>query len=208
MTATLTPPLGAIKAPYPEIEKAYLAHIRENFPEHEDDFVADMHTVWSAGFLPEDYDTAIHFTTEHRELKEGILDELHKLSVTFPKIPAILWHCIAHVVLREDPFMKTSLLRDAKDTFMHGDAVLNDTALHAAGIVTKLMFIINGRLMNRFGVIIIHGHSCDCCVEARTGGNVSVDLTPEEIEDLSTCFFGHFCGEWIKTRVLGLPLPI
>lgn len=207
MTAILTPPPGAINAPYTKIEKKYLAFIREKFPEYADSFVADMHTIWSAGFSPEDYDTAIHFTTLRLELKEGILDELHKLSVLFPNVPGILWHSIAHVVFREDPFMKASLLRDPEDTFRHGDAILNDTALHAGGIVMKLMFIINARLMNRFGVTVVHGHSCDCCIEARTG-SVSVDLTPEEIEDLSTCFFGHLCAEWIKTRILGLPLPL
>jgi hypothetical protein len=103
--------------------------------------------------------------------------------------------------------MKASLLRDPKDTFRQGDAVLNDTALHTGGIVMKLMFIINARLMNRFGVIVVHGHSCDCCIEARAG-KVNADTSSQEIEELSVCFFAHYCAEYVKTKVLGLPLPL
>ncbi len=207
MTAALTPPPGATKAPFVETETQYLRYLKKHFPAHAGDFVADMHLIWSAGFSPEDYQPAIDFTESHKDLKRGILDELHQLSITFPEIPAILWHCIAHVVLREDPFRKASLLKDSRETYMYGDAVLNDTALHAAGIVTKLMFIINARLMNRFGMIVIHGCKCDCCIEARTG-NANTDLTPEEVKELSSCFFEHYCAEWIKTKVLGLPLSL
>ena len=194
---------------FPEIEEAYRAYICANHGEsHASQFVADMSTICLADYSPKDYDPAILVSKSHNNLKIKVLEELDKLSNLFPKIPKILWHCIAHVTLREDPTIKSSLLKDPNDTFLYGDAVLNDTALHSAGIVLKLMHYINASLMKSVGYIVVHGHSCDCCIEAEDGNVFLNDLSLEEIEDLSKCFFAHFCAEWVKTRVLGLPLPL
>lgn len=209
MPATPTAPTvtsPALTSAFPEMEEQYRAHILRTYgPEYEKKFNEDMRLVWSARFDRHEYGPVVEIGPTHRELKISMLDELQVLSEVFPEIPGILWHCIAHVVLREDPTIRVSLLDDA---FLFGDAKLNDSALHAAAIVTKLMYYINSHLLNHVGYIVIHACKCDCCIEA-CSGNVNLEaLSEREVRNLSECFFSHFCAEWVKTKVLGLPLAV
>ncbi len=144
----------------------------------------------------------------NRNVKNAVLNALVQLSKEFPLIPGIAWHSIAHVCGREDPYLKHSLANE--NCFAVGSAITNDTALHAAALVTSFMGYIQNRLECAARVRVVHGCRCDCCIEAIGAFETPVpwSVSPEEKESWTGAVFSHLVTELVKTAVQGLPFRL
>lgn len=162
--------------------------------------------------LVEPFNTSVKYywpseNASHREVKENFLIAVTELSKMFPLVPALVWHAMAHIGSRQDPFQKRSLL--TIDHFEVGGAKDNDTALHSACLVTGFMDYIQSSIELRTGVRIYHGCKCDCCIvfTGRSGFSIQ-EPTPEDIAEWTNALFTHLLAEGVKTMMLGLPFDL
>ena len=139
----------------------------------------------------------------NREVKEKVLITIRDISDMFPLVPNLVWHAIAHIAVREDPFQRYSLVNEHH--FAVGDAKDNDTALHALCMVTGLMDFVQDSIETETGYRILHACKCDCCI-VFTGKKFDLKMpNDEDVTVWTDALFTHLLAEGVKTKALGLP---
>ncbi len=178
-----------------------------SLPGAKDRYISFLDTVGKT--LIEPFKTSLNYyrpsegATSHREIRESLLITLGELSHKFPLVPGLVWHAMAHIGSRLDPFTKHSLLHD--ESFVIGSAKDNDTALHCAGKVFGFMHYVQSTVESRMGVIITHDHSCSCCIKftCKSGYTVT-EPSNEEIKGWTDALFEHLLMEGVTIVALDL----
>lgn len=144
-------------------------------------------------------------TKDKGSVQNKVLDTLCNLSAQFPEIPGILWCVLGHIGTRQDPFAELSLLDD--NSYAFGSAALNDASLHAMCMVTRLKSLVDDHLIHSVKAVVIHGHNCDCCIEAvDRPADFKIRLRARcELEKMFEAFMAQLLSEIIKTCGYDLP---